>query len=130
VRILVVDDERVIADTLATILTRSGFEAHAAYSGEEAIASATELPPHVLISDVGLKGMNGVEAAIRILNQLPTCRVILFSGQATTRDLLRDSRARGYEFEILTKPVHPRTLLECLPQTSGGTSRTGARLSA
>lgn len=125
-RILVVDDEQVIADTLTAILARSGFDAQTAYSGEQAVQMAADLPPDVLISDVGLRGMNGVEAAIRILGRAPGCRVILFSGQASTRDLLCDSRARGYQFEILNKPVHPRTLLECLPRTAVSTGMLSA----
>ena len=114
-RILVVDDEQVIADTLTTILNMSGFEAKTAYSGEQAIAIASELRPNVLISDVGLNGINGVEAAIHILGNLPGCKIILFSGQASTLDLLRESRARGYQFEVLSKPVDPRKLLERIP---------------
>ncbi len=114
-RILVVDDERVIADTLSTILTLSGFETRTAYSGEQAITMAGELKPNVLISDVSLKGMNGIEAAIQILGWVPACKIILFSGQASTVDLLRDSQERGYKFEVLSKPVHPRTLLDRLP---------------
>ena len=118
VRILVVDDEQIIAETLATILTRSGFEAHIAYSGEQAIAVAAEVRPDVLISDVVLRGISGIEAAIRILGDAPDCKVILFSGQAATLDLLRDSQARGYQFEILPKPVHPQVLLDRLPPHS------------
>lgn len=115
-RILVVDDERVIADTLTTILTMSGFEARTAYSGEQAINLAEEISPNILISDVMLTGMNGVDAAIRILGNNPTCRIILFSGQAATVDLLSESRASGYQFEVLTKPVDPRLLLARLPR--------------
>jgi CheY-like chemotaxis protein len=115
VRILVVDDEQIIADTLTTILTMSGFEAKTAYSGEQAIAIAAEIRPNVLISDVLLRGMNGVEAAIRILGQVPNCKIILFSGQAATLDLLRESRELGYHFEVLSKPVDPRALLARLP---------------
>ncbi len=124
-RILVVDDEQVIADTLTTILKLSGFEATTAYSGEQAIEIASELHPHVLISDVLLRGINGVDAAIQILDHEPNCKIILFSGQAATLDLLRESRARGYQFEVLNKPVDPRALLARLPAnvpTTCGTS--------
>ena len=51
--------------------------------------------------------MNGIEAAIHIRGFLPACKVLLFSGQAATADLLENARARGHEFEILAKPVHP-----------------------
>ena len=110
-RVLVVDDERVIADTLAIILNQSGFEATAVYSGEKAVEMARTLRPNMLISDVIMTDMNGIDAAIQIRSILPDCKILLFSGQAATADLLEGARARGHEFEILAKPVHPQDLL-------------------
>jgi DNA-binding NtrC family response regulator len=110
-RVLVVDDESIIADTLVLILNKSGYEATAAYSGEQALELAPVIEPHVLISDVAMKGANGIETAIRITNELPKCKVVLFSGQAHAADLLEEARTQGYNFEILRKPVDPRVLL-------------------
>jgi CheY-like chemotaxis protein len=110
-KVLVVDDERVIADSLAMILNQSGFEARAVYSGEKALEAASELKPDMLISDVIMAGLNGIDAAIRIRALLPQIKILLFSGQAATADLLEKARAKGYEFEILAKPVHPHDLL-------------------
>lgn len=110
-RVLVADDERVIADTLVIILNRSGFDATAVYSGERAVEVAETLRPNMLISDVIMSDMNGIDAAIRIRSILPDCKVLLFSGQAATADLLERARTQGYEFEILAKPVHPQDLL-------------------
>lgn len=109
--VLVADDERVIADTLAIILNQSGFEATAVYSGEKAVEMARALRPNMLISDVIMTDMNGIDAAIQIRSILPDCKILLFSGQAATADLLESARARGHEFEILAKPVHPQDLL-------------------
>ena len=113
-RVLILDDEQIIANTLALILNRSGFDARAVYSGEAAIEAARELSPDVLISDVIMQGMTGIEAAIRISEIVPHCHVILFSGQATTSDLLERAQASGHHFELLVKPVHPRALLDRL----------------
>lgn len=113
-RVLVVDDEQLIANTLALILNRSGFDASAAYSGEKAIEAAQALQPEILITDVVMFGMTGIDAAIQISNIVPGCRVILLSGQAATADLLRDASAQGFEFEIVAKPVHPQVLLDVL----------------
>lgn len=113
-RVLVVDDERVIADTLAMILNQSGFDAKPVYSGEKALELATEWKPDMLISDVIMADLNGIEVAIRTRALLPKIKVLLFSGQAATADLLEKARARGYEFEILAKPVHPQDLLSRL----------------
>jgi CheY-like chemotaxis protein len=112
--VLVVDDERVIADTLAIILSQSGFEAKAVYSGEAAVETAQELHPEMIISDVIMHDLNGIEAAIRIRKMLPGCKILLFSGQAATADLLESARSRGHEFTILAKPVHPQDLLDRL----------------
>ena len=110
-KVLVADDERVIADTLAMILNQSGFEAHVAYSGEKALELATDFQPEMLISDVIMAGLNGIDAAIKIREVLPSIKILLFSGQAATADLLEKARGQGYEFEILAKPVHPQDLL-------------------
>jgi CheY-like chemotaxis protein len=110
-KVLVADDERVIADTLAMILNQSGFEARAVYSGERALELAATLKPDMLISDVIMADLNGIDAAIRIRALLPQIKILLFSGQAATADLLEKARDRGYEFEILAKPVHPQDLL-------------------
>jgi len=110
-KVLVADDERVIADTLAIILTQSGFQATAVYSGEKAVETARKLEPDMLISDVIMTDMNGIDAAIMIRALLPACKILLFSGQAATADLLDRARVQGHEFEILAKPVHPQDLL-------------------
>jgi CheY-like chemotaxis protein len=110
-RVLVVDDERVIADTLSIILNQNGFDASAVYTGSAAVDRARELQPQLVISDVIMPDMNGIEAAIRIRKALPGCKILLFSGQAATADLLEKARAQGHEFEILAKPVHPQDLL-------------------
>lgn len=110
-KVLVADDERVIADTLAMILTQSGFETRAVYSGEQALEVAATFQPEMLISDVIMADVNGIDAAIEIRRMLPGIKVLLFSGQAATADLLEKARARGYDFEILAKPVHPQDLL-------------------
>lgn len=110
-RVLVADDERVIADTLAIILNQSGFEARAVYSGEKAVELAADFKPEMLISDVIMGGLSGVDAAIRIREALPQVKILLFSGHAATSDLLEGARRQGLEFEILAKPVHPQDLL-------------------
>jgi len=113
-RVLILDDEQVIANTLALILNRSGFVARAVYTAESAIEIARELSPNVLISDVIMQGTTGIDAAIRICEIVPDCHVILFSGQAATADLLERAEANGHRFELLVKPVHPRALLDRL----------------
>ena len=110
-KVLVVDDEHVIADTLAIILNKNGFDAAAVYTGTAAVERARVVKPDLIISDVIMPDMNGIDAAINIRKFLPGCKILLFSGQAATADLLNKARAQGHEFEILAKPVHPQDLL-------------------
>jgi CheY-like chemotaxis protein len=109
--VLVVDDERIIADTLGAILGSSGYTAMTAYDALSALEISAVIPPDLLISDVCMPGMTGVELAILLRQSVPDCNVLLFSGQATTVDLLASARAAGYDFTALTKPVHPRDML-------------------
>ena len=110
-RILVVDDERAIAETLATILENRGYESATAYSGEEAVQMACSFQPDCIVSDVMMGAMNGVEAAIEVSRALPWCKVLLVSGNAGYGDLLEKARAKGFDFELLLKPVPPAELL-------------------
>lgn len=112
ISILVVDDERRIADTLVLILNMKGYIASATYDGSTALALCHELVPDLVLSDVVMPGLNGVELAIELRQSFPHCQVLLFSGQAATADILEQARAQGYEFPLLAKPVHPEVLLE------------------
>jgi CheY-like chemotaxis protein len=113
-KVLVVDDEHVIADTLAIILNQAGFDTKAAYDGKEAVDVARRWSPKMMICDVIMPEMNGFEAAICIREFLPECRILHFSGQAATVDLLENARIRGHEFTLLFKPVYPQYLLAWL----------------
>lgn len=110
--VLVVDDESVIADTLAEILTRSGYTGVAEYDGDSALERALLTPPEMLITDVVLPGMTGIELAIAVRRIFPECKIILFSGQASTADLLANAHAEGHHFTLLNKPLHPQDLLQ------------------
>lgn len=113
-RILVVDDESLIADTIVQILNRNGFIAEAAYSGEEAVELAKRFCPELVLSDVLMPNVDGVEAAIQIREHCPDTRIVLFSGQAATVEILARARARGHSFELLPKPIHPTQLIQHL----------------
>jgi CheY-like chemotaxis protein len=109
--ILVVDDEPIIADTLATILSRSGYCARPTYDGKTALELARALRPSLVISDVLMPEMTGIELALTLEALLPECKVLLFSGQAATVDLLAKAREMGRNFAILNKPIHPADML-------------------
>lgn len=117
--VLVVDDERIIADTLSLILSKSGYRVLTAYDGKAALELARAVPPALLITDVVMPGMTGIELAIMLVEVLPDCKVLLFSGQAATVDLLAAARDMGHEFTILTKPVHPTDMLRRISKCFG-----------
>jgi DNA-binding NtrC family response regulator len=111
-QVYVVDDEKVIAETLAMILKRAGFAATAFENPRQALMAATSgESPDLLISDVVMPELSGIELAIEFRRRCPQCKVLLFSGQAATANLLESARNRGYDFEVLSKPVHPADLL-------------------
>jgi CheY-like chemotaxis protein len=100
-RIFVVDDEHVIAATLATILHMNGYSARFFTDPLEALAAARLDVPDLLISDVAMPGLTGIDLAIQIKAQYPECKILLFSGQATARNLLKDARNQGHNFQLL-----------------------------
>ena len=115
-KVLVADDERVIADTLAIILNRSGYEASAVYTGNEAVAFARHAEPDLIISEAILPDINGIEAASQIREFLPSCKVLFLclSRGGATAELLNSALAQGHEFGFIAKPAHPLDLLAWL----------------
>lgn len=111
-RILVVDDERNIADTLAMVFNIKGHEAMAAYSAESAVDLIETFEPDIVLSDVIMGKMTGVDLAIYLSKARPDCKVVLFSGQAATANLLAEANRKGHQFRLLSKPLHPEKLLE------------------
>jgi DNA-binding NtrC family response regulator len=114
--IFVVDDEPVIASSLAAVLQMNGFSARFFTSPLEALAAARSESPDLVISDVAMAGISGVDLAIQMRTQHPHCKILLFSGQAVTSDLLEGARAQGYDFRLLQKPVFPSELLSEIEQ--------------
>jgi DNA-binding NtrC family response regulator len=130
-RVFVVDDEHVIASTLAAILKLHGYSATSFTSPLAALAAARSEAPDLLISDVAMPDLSGVDLAIQIKAQYPECKVLLFSGQAFTSDLLKEARRQGHNFQLLQKPVHPSLMLlmvgELVTESSLACSRTSPR---
>lgn len=111
-KVLIADDEAAIAETIALILNRHGFEARVASSGEAAIETARDFQPGVLLCDIRMGAMDGIEAAIRVKQHCPECKVVVFS--ASMLDGETRSRLRGLGFDWLSKPIHPGRLLAYL----------------
>ncbi|MGA2249399.1 response regulator [Terracidiphilus sp.] len=114
--IFVVDDEAVIADTLSVILQHAGFVARPFHRPEDALRASESIVPDLLISDVFMPGMTGVELANRVRAQSPECRIFLFSGQQNARSVLEKEQGK-FEFTINEKPIHPSELLALIHES-------------
>ncbi len=110
--IFVVDDEYIIASTLATILQRNGFDASFFTEPLAVLPAARLKAPDLLITDVVMPVLSGIDLAIAVRLEFPECKVLLFSGQAATANLLEAARLKGYDFELLSKPIHPTEFLK------------------
>lgn len=111
-RVLIVDDEQNIANTLAMVFKIKGHEALAVYNAESAVEAIETFEPDVVLSDVIMGKMTGVDLAIYLSRARPDCKVILFSGQTATADVLAEASRKGHDFRLLAKPIHPEKLLE------------------
>jgi CheY-like chemotaxis protein len=110
-RFLVIDDEKFVADSLAMILEGDGHEAVAVYDGGSALEKVKSFTPDCVISDVIMPGLNGIEVCSAIEEQHPKCQILLFSGQASTSELIEKARGQGRLWELLPKPIDPEELL-------------------
>jgi CheY-like chemotaxis protein len=121
-RILVVDDEKFIAESLRLILEVHGYTVESALSGRQAISKAQEFHPHLLLSDVLMPGMNGFEAGALIKRFCPECLLIFYSGHTAHPEFSRmseDLKKQGHPFEVLTKPLDPGLLLDRIIELLG-----------
>ncbi|WP_109487538.1 response regulator [Occallatibacter savannae] len=110
--VLVVDDSEIIADTLVMVLSAEGFQAVAAHNASHALKLLQSESFDLLLSDVMMPGMTGIELAIEARRKGLVRAVLLMSGVASTADLLENARKLGYTFEILAKPVYPTEVIE------------------
>jgi DNA-binding NtrC family response regulator len=110
-KLLIVDDEKLVAETLATIFNTNGYEARPAYSAEQALEIIAEWEPAIAIVDVILPAMNGIDLGILLMASRPSIKVMLMSGQMVTGTLLGHAAKQGYAFEILAKPIEIPELL-------------------
>jgi CheY-like chemotaxis protein len=111
-RVLVVDDDRLVADTLALVFRKSGFEARAVYCADDALECAREFAPHLLLCDVTMPGRDGLTLLSDITDEQPACRVIMITGFYSNLKVVSDHATKlARPVGILTKPCEPSELL-------------------
>jgi DNA-binding NtrC family response regulator len=122
--VLVVDDEPLLADTLAMILSQAGFAARSVYNAQAALHAARESAPGFLLTDVQMPEMDGIELAMQVAEEFPACGILLFSGHATGADL-EGARRAGYDFPLMEKPIHPAHLVSYITSCFDGKRSPG-----
>lgn len=112
-KILVVDDEHAVADTLCMIFKKRGFDCRAAYTGLQAVTTADEFCPELLLCDISMPGMSGLEVVSMITTKCSDCRVLLLTGHYTNLVYAQAwALSHPAPSRIMTKPVPPAQLLE------------------
>ena len=117
-RILIVDDNRDGADSLALMLKVMGNETHTAYDGDEAVSAAEKFRPDVILLDIGLPKLNGHEACRRIRRSEAGKKMVIIAQTGWGQE---DDRARTHEAGFdhhLVKPVNPKELEGMLKEIS------------
>lgn len=111
-RVLVVDDDHLVADTLTLIFGKSGFAALAAYSADEALLAARTFTPNLLLADISMPGRDGLSLIADITREHPACRIIAITGFYSNLKNVRDHASnRVHPLGILLKPCQPVDLL-------------------
>lgn len=124
-RVLIVDDEKVIAITLGRIFSGTGYEVRTAYSAEEALVLLDGWSPDLAVLDVSLPGMNGIELAVHLKGLSAGCRVLLISGKPETQEVMERAEENGHVLELMAKPVPPRVLLDRAAELLGSRRAAG-----
>ena len=111
-RVLIVDDEHLIADTLTVIFGKGGFDAQAAYSADQAMEYARESPPNLLLCDISMPGRDGVELVKEMSGEFPACRILVLTGFHSNVQRVSDQSSKlSRPLGIMTKPCAPDDLL-------------------
>ena len=113
-RIFIVDDEISIAKMMSVVLQMNLFDATPFADAEAVLAAARIAAPDYLITDIVMRGMTGIELAMIVRRDFPSCKIMLFSGQAEGPKLVSDAQEAGNSFTFLQKPIHPTDLVAAI----------------
>jgi two-component system OmpR family response regulator len=124
-RILVVDDERSIVDAVATALRYEGYEVHEAFAGREALSAIAQFEPHLVVLDVMLPDLDGVEVGRRLREKGYETAVLFLTAKDATEDKVEALKAGGDDY--VTKPF---SLAEIVARAQAILRRTTGRAEA
>jgi FixJ family two-component response regulator len=111
-RLLVVDDDRVVADTLHLVFASEGFDVRSRYSAHDGLVCARDFRPNVLLCDVSMPEVSGLELAGQIDRELPETKVLMITGfPHNVAPVRAQSQRQRQRLGLLMKPVRPEDLL-------------------
>lgn len=111
-RVLVVDDERLTADTLGIIFQKKGFDTRVAYSVDSALGDVLEFGPDLVLCDISMPGRDGLELMVEIARRELSCGVLVLTGYLTNLKPVQEQiRKMTQRTRVLTKPCPPEDLL-------------------
>ncbi len=111
-RVLIVDDDVMVADTLRMVFAKNGYDSRTSYSANEGLLCAREFRPNLLLCDVHMPGRDGLSLVAEVMRELPDCRILLLTGfYANLGAIEQHSRNLARPVGILTKPCMPVELL-------------------
>ncbi len=114
--VLVVDDDSLVCDVLVETITRAGYECSAACSGEEALAKFKQQPFDIVLTDLKMQEMTGLQLLKSIRETSPQTQVIVITAYGTVETAVRAIKMGAYDF--LLKPIMPETVKHVLTRVS------------
>lgn len=112
--VLVVDDQPAVADTLALVLRQARYMAVSCYNASDALAICRTVVPDIMLVEVVLDRISGIDVAIAARALARNCRIILMSGNNITEEMIAHATESVSEFPLLAKPIPPKDLLAVL----------------
>jgi DNA-binding response OmpR family regulator len=111
-RILIVDDDRLVADTLCMVFQVNGFESEARYSAREGFERAQTFAPALILCDVTMPEESGLQFAVRVQDAMPETRMLMLTAYSSNvADVRAQSRRLKRPLHLLSKPCRPDDLL-------------------
>ena len=111
-RVLVVDDDKLVADTLTLIFLANGFESEARYSAAEGLDRARTFVPELVLCDITMPDESGLQLAERLSLELPKTRMLMLTAYSSNAAKVEAHTSRtGRPLKMLSKPCRPEDLL-------------------
>lgn len=112
IRVLIVDDEDIARMSLADILDLEGYDIRTASNGQEAVDIINKEPPDVVVLDLKMPGLSGIQVLERIEDKLNDVKVIVLTAHGSMDSAIQALRFRVHDY--LLKPVEPQQLVDCI----------------